>query len=366
MNLEDIIYQYTFKNGIEDVGICSTDDFLPLKTVLQENNARLKGFVEQDINKRINPGYILEDAKSIIVFALGYKKFFDFEADEELRGRISEGAIGEDYHITLKNKFLGLAERLKEFTEFEYKIFVDTGPLVDREVAKRAGIGYYGKSGAIISKKAGSKIFLGYMVTTLSLPCSDIKLNTDICKACSRCIQYCPSKALSSKYEFKYESCISYLTQVKGLISMEKMRLMGLQIYGCDICQNVCPRNKNVKELKVKNIDDCMPKLKDLILMTNREFDDKYKKTAMGWRGKKIIQRNAVIALGNTKRKSALEVLKYCLNDDRELIRHTAVRSIFNLGFDEGLNMLYEHLILEPNNEIREEIKYLLYECCKT
>ena len=360
MKLEEIIYRYAEENGIKDVGICNANDFLLLKDTLEKNNERLKGFVEQDINKRISPSSVLTTAKSIIVFAIGYKKKFNFKIDNNFRGKISEGAIGEDYHITLKNKFIGLADKLLEVTSFEYKIYVDTGPLVDREVSKRAGIGFYGKNGALISKVSGSKIFLGYMVTDLDLCGSNVLEDLDICNGCMLCINNCPAKVIGSIGNFKYEKCISYLTQAKGLIALENMKIMELQIYGCDVCQNVCPKNKNIDEHEITEIEVCMPKLQDLISMTNRDFDDKYKKTAMGWRGKKIIQRNAVVALGNTKSKDALEILKVCLRDERELIRHTAVRSIYNLGFNEGFKMLEEHLNFEHLEEIAVEIKQML------
>ncbi len=326
MDIEKIIYTYAKKNGIGAAGICSGEDYSCMRSCLEKNNPSLKGFVEQDIEKRIYPSLTLPGIKSIIVFALSYGKRFDFAMDDRLRGNLSHGAIGEDYHITLKRIFEGLAEELHKIHSFRYKIFVDTGPLIDREVAKRAGIGPIGKNGSVISPICGSMLFIGYMMTDLDLPFS-APAEENACASCRICIDSCPSGALSEA-GFQAEKCISCLTQLNRPLNTEEMARMGKQIYGCDICQLSCPKNKNMNRTPVTDINAAKPDLENLLYLSNKAFKQTLGQTAAGWRGKKILQRNALIALGNSGEKRAEAILTLFTEDDRSLISDTAKKAL--------------------------------------
>ena len=326
MDTEKIIYTYAENNGIGAAGICSGEDFSDMRPILEKNNGKLKGFVEQDVEKRMCPSLTLPGIKSIIVFALPYRKKLDFAMDDRLRGNLSHGAVGEDYHITLKRILEGLAEELQKFLSFRYKIFVDTGPLVDREVAKRAGIGSIGKNGSVISPKCGSMFFIGYMMTDLDLPFS-LPSAENPCTSCHICIDCCPSGALSEE-GFHAEKCISCLTQLNRSLTMEEMKVMGKQIYGCDICQLCCPKNKGNSRESVTDINAAKPDLEELLSLSNKAFKETYGKTAAGWRGKKILQRNALIALGNSGDKRAEAILSAFLTDERDIIQDTAYKAL--------------------------------------
>ncbi|MEY8319618.1 tRNA epoxyqueuosine(34) reductase QueG [Lachnospiraceae bacterium 46-61] len=327
MTLEQEIYTFAEKRNLE-AGITSAEPFWEQEKILLQENGKLKGFTEQNIQKRIIPTMTMKNAKSIIVFAMGYgyrKKIK--ESNDLLTGECSIAAVGEDYHVILKKYFEDLEQFLKrKVRNFECKYFVDTGPLVDRAVAVRAGLGWIGKNGSVHTVKFGSLAFLGYMMTNISLKQKEMVLGD--CEGCKKCILCCPTGALSENM-FHIEKCISYLTQTKTVLSSEVMRVMGKQIYGCDICQIVCPKNQKILHSFDEKETDIL--LEELLHCSNKAFDEKFAKTAAGWRGKKILQRNAIIALGNSKTKKALPILKQALHDERELIQQTALRAIYNL-----------------------------------
>ncbi|WP_250278592.1 tRNA epoxyqueuosine(34) reductase QueG [[Clostridium] colinum] len=323
MTLEEKIYSFEEENTI--IGISDATPFYSIKPILEKSDIP---FVEKDIEKRINPMLIRSDAKSIIALGLSYNKTFVGDIDNKIRGKISIGAMGLDYHILVKEKL----ENIKNSLKIEGDIFVDTGPLVDREVAKRCGLGIAGKSGNIINKKLGSIFFIGYMVTNVQLKPTINTYTDDLCKNCDKCIKACPSGAILEN-GFNYKVCISYLTQKKELESEEEKKLINRQIYGCDICQKVCPYNKEVYKEEICDVDTFYPNIKEILNMTNKQFESTYKKTACGWRGKKILQRNAIIALANYKySEKAIEILEKMKNDTREDIKNYALWAIDKLN----------------------------------
>lgn len=327
MTLEQEIYTFAEKRNLE-AGITSAEPFWEQEKILLQENGKLKGFTEQNIQKRIIPTMTMENAKSIIVFAMayGYRKKIK-QNNNLLTGECSVAAVGEDYHVILKRHFEDLKQFLKQKVKnFECQYFVDTGPLVDRAVAVRAGTGWIGKNGSVHTAKFGSLAFLGYMMTNLSLNQKEMVLED--CGSCKKCILCCPTGALSEN-TFHVEKCISYLTQTKTVLSSEVMRTMGKQIYGCDICQIVCPKNQKALHSFDEKETDIL--LEELLYCSNKAFTEKFAKTAAGWRGKKILQRNAIIALGNSKTKKALPILEQALHDERVLIQQTALKAIYNL-----------------------------------
>ncbi|MGL4790455.1 MAG: tRNA epoxyqueuosine(34) reductase QueG [Anaerotignaceae bacterium] len=304
------------KEGFCQWGICSGEAFLNLEETFKAKEELLKGFVEKDIQKRIYPSLTMENCKSILVFALNYNKKISVELDKEIRGKISVAAVGEDYHVTMNRSLTNISQGLKGKFGGEYLCFSDTGPLCDREIAKRAGIGYYGKNSSIITKNGGM-VFLGYILTDQIFNYS--QETKDGCGDCKRCISACPTGAINEN-GFEIKKCISYLTQYKGALTKEEMELIRGNLYGCDICQNVCPKNIDTVGI-LTDIDQLMPKVNEILSMTNKEFNLKYKKTAMGWRGLGVIKRNALIIMGETN-KNLLEIYK---TSENMLLKETAL-----------------------------------------
>lgn len=277
-------------------------------------------FVNYSYSERTNPSYTMPDAKSLIAVGFPYNKLYKRQSDDKLRGVFSSGAIGEDYHIIVKNKLEIICNEL--LTGYNSMIFTDTGPLIDRLVALRCGLGYVGKHHGIINDKIGSMFFIGYAITNMPYELWNAEKSycNENCGNCNRCIKACPTGAISDNGAFDYKKCISYITQKKGVLTDSESRSIGLQIYGCDVCQRVCIKNHFVKA----ESNYAYPDLSEFLDISNKDFNEIYKNTAAGWRGKKILQRNAVIALGNLKDKRALPILKRFLNDNREEISKTA------------------------------------------
>lgn len=313
MDLKDSIINFAYSNNIDKIGFCDATPFYNVEAFILKRAKKnyLSGFEPKDINKIIYPSLTMPNVKSIIVIAEAYNKRFEFKNDNKLRANISLSAIGTDYHTIVRNKLKNLADYIKTIVpNFEFQIFVDTGALLDREVAKRANIGWQGKNNFIINDEFGSWIFIGYMLTNIYIPVVQETIDNK-CGNCTKCIDACPTGALKPNYEFNSKICISYLTQKKEDLSDKEIRDIKFQLYGCDICQKVCPYNKSVpfKEI-IYDIDEAKADIEELLFMSNREFKNKYGKTAAGWRGKKVLQRNAIIVLQNINTKEAKSLMK--------------------------------------------------------
>lgn len=313
------------------IDICRFTDSTPLLNIKdylifrQENN-RMTEFEERNLNLRIDPKLTLPTCKSIIVLGISYNVDYSERPDYNLKGKLSKSSWGIDYHRVLKKKIELLIEEIKKIVDFQYKYFVDTGPLVDRELAVKAGIGYYGKNNLVINDDYGSFIFLGYILTDLDLDFNDKVDNK--CGDCNLCLKACPTGAIESPYRINPKKCISYLTQTKNNIPEELRGKMGIKLYGCDTCQLVCPKNKNVKKSTHEEFVPTMTKgymnLEELLHISNRQFKEKYGHMAGSWRGKNILKRNALIALGNMKREDNLNLILPFLKDENPMIRQYA------------------------------------------
>lgn len=319
------------------IDICGFTDGLPLYNLkdyllYREEKSIKTEFEENDIDKRIYPRITMPNCKSIIVLGISYNVDYDEKPEYPLRGKLSKSSWGIDYHVVLKQKIELLIEEIKKQVHFEYKYFVDTGPLLDREMARKAGIGYYGKNCSIINEEYGSFIFLGYILTDLDLEFSEEVSNK--CGDCDLCLRACPTGALEGQGKFNPKKCISYLTQTKDNIPNSLREKMGIKIYGCDTCQLVCPKNNGVKK---SSHEEFIPEahgyinIEELLSMSNREFKKKYGSMAGSWRGKTILKRNAIIALGNMKKIENIHLLIPELRDSNPIIREYAEWAIVNI-----------------------------------
>ena len=291
MNKIEIIELFN-KNNIDTVGIAPIGPYEELRKVLEDkvNKNLITGMEEPDIEKRINPKLIMEDASSIIVCAIPYY------VGEKYESNISMYCHGLDYHLVIKEKLNKICEEIKSKDEnFEYKIFTDNGPLVDRYLAYLAGLGYYGINNNLITDKYGSYVFIGYIVNNYNLE-PDEKLNKN-CMKCNKCVKYCPGNALRGNYQMDPKKCVSYITQKKEELTDEEKEKMrkNKSIFGCDVCQNVCPHNQDVA---ISNIEEFTTNLitnlseEEINSISNKEFKRRYNDRAFSWRGRNIIKRN--------------------------------------------------------------------------
>ncbi|WP_297137253.1 tRNA epoxyqueuosine(34) reductase QueG [Terrisporobacter sp.] len=291
MDKEKII-KFFKDRGIDTVGVAGVGPYYDLKEVLQDkvNKGLITGMEEPDLEKRTNPKLIMENAESIIVCA------FPYYLGNEYESNIYKYCYGRDYHLVVKEILTEICEEIKnQESYFEYKIFTDNGPLVDRYLAYLSGIGYYGINNNIITDKYGSYVFIGYIVNNLSLEYD--KPNNKTCMNCNKCVKYCPGNALEGNYKMDPKKCLSYLTQKKEDLSEDEMKKIkdNKMIFGCDICQDVCPHNKNIESTKIEQFkNNIITKLdeEEINSISNKEFKRRYGDRAFSWRGRKIIKRN--------------------------------------------------------------------------
>ncbi|PYI50688.1 tRNA epoxyqueuosine(34) reductase QueG [Paenibacillus flagellatus] len=351
--------------GIDKIGFASAEPFAELKQMLLRHRERghESGFEEPDLDKRTDPSLSLERPQSLISIAIAYPSKLQNPPKSEpgaYRGIISRSSWGDDYHAVLRKRLASLESFIRErVPDARIESMVDTGALVDRAVAERAGIGWSGKNCAVITPEWGSWVYLGELVTNIPFP-PDTPIQEQ-CGDCTICIDACPTGALVGPGQLHSSRCVSFVTQTKGFVSDELMRKIGNRLYGCDTCQVVCPVNKGKNWTHQPELqpdpEKVKPLLKPLLSMSNREFRETYGHMAASWRGKKPIQRNAIIALGNFRDESAVPELKEALlRDERPEIRGTAAWALGRIGGSEAAAALAEAKRTEAHPEVAERI----------
>ncbi|MCL1842361.1 MAG: DUF1730 domain-containing protein [Defluviitaleaceae bacterium] len=300
----EILEKFATKHNII-AGVCHA---APLQRARLPNPLSVVPFVSNDEKKRTEPEAHLRGVKSIIVIGAGYAQSGSEQSPAS--AHLSSLGINDDYHVRLRGLLKELAEELKPCGDFKYKILADSPTLDERALAHRAGLGFFGRNGLIISQKFGSRFNIGCLLTTLPLPEEfsekNFRINhfesanqpaakvpkTSCPPDCNLCISACPTGALQrDKNGLNAARCISYLTQ-KNEISPQEEKLIGQQLYGCDICQNVCPFNAPAPQAMYVNPEEWLE-------MSDNDFERKYGHTAMMWRGTEILRRNARIVRKN-------------------------------------------------------------------
>ena len=311
MNIKEEIINLAKDIGISKIGFTTADDFDYLEKSLLSavDEGRNSGFEHKNIEERIKPKLSLASAKTIISIAVAYPHKLKQQPQKTAykRGKFTPNSWGLDYHYVLQDKLDRLAKGIEELTaDFEYKGMVDTGALVDTAVAQRAGIGFIGKNGLVISKEFGSYMFLGELITNL-----DIEPDQPVdygCGDCNRCVTACPTSCLIGDGSMNAKRCLSFQTQDKGVMDLEFRKKIKTVIYGCDICQICCPYNKGLDNPLATEINPDLshPELLPFLELSNGQFKEKFGHVAGSWRGKNILQRNAIIALANANDRSAI------------------------------------------------------------
>lgn len=369
MNLEQFqkeLVAYASEIGIDKIGFASAEPFFNLKHQLirQQQLQYQSGFEEQDVEKRTHPELLLEEAVTIIAIAIAYpSKMNDAPQGTKgaRRGIFSRSSWGKDYHAALRERLTLLEAFIAaHYPDARMRSMVDTGELSDRAVAERAGIGWSAKNTNIITPEFGSYVYLGEMITNIPFTLNEPM--EDQCGDCRLCIDTCPTGAIVEGGQLNAQRCISFLTQTKGFLPDEFRSKIGNRLYGCDTCQTVCPKNKRkANQIHAEFEPDpeiAKPLLEPLLKISNREFKEKFGYVSGSWRGKKPIQRNAILALAHFKEVSAVPALIDLLElDERPVIRGTAAWAIGKIGTAEGLHALKKAEEQEKNSEVLEEIQ---------
>lgn len=362
MNIKEEIINLAKEIGISKIGFTTADDFDYLEKSLRlaVDEGRNSGFEHKNIEERIKPKLSLASAKTIISIAVAYPHKLKQQPQKTAykRGKFTPNSWGLDYHYVLQDKLDRLAKGIEELTaDFEYKGMVDTGALVDTAVAQRAGIGFIGKNGLVISKEFGSYMFLGELITNL-----DIEPDQPVdygCGDCNRCVTACPTSCLIGDGSMNAKRCLSFQTQDKGVMDLEFRKKIKTVIYGCDICQICCPYNKGLDNPLATEIDPNLshPELLPFLELSNGQFKEKFGHVAGSWRGKNILQRNAIIALTNANDRSAIPKMLEIIDKGQNPIHvATAIWALCQLVREVHPEMIELVMgIKNPTPQIQEE-----------
>jgi epoxyqueuosine reductase len=287
-------------------------------------------WMARDPERRADPQRVLENARTLITCTFNYYTAYP-QTDDPTHGRISRYAWGDDYHDVMLPRLKQLAEFLHaQNPSAESLCYVDTGPVMEKPWAARAGLGWQGKHTNLIDPKRGSWFFIGEIITTLNFPPQpSLEGRGGSCGTCTRCIDVCPTRAITAPYQVDARLCISYLTiEHKGSIPVALRPLMGNHIYGCDLCQDVCPWNRfatatpePVFQPRQGNLN---PELIPLLYMTDDEFRTRFKNSPIKRIKRARFLRNVAVALGNSKDPAAIPALQHAMNDPEPLIREHA------------------------------------------
>ncbi|MBV8780614.1 MAG: tRNA epoxyqueuosine(34) reductase QueG [Phycisphaerae bacterium] len=264
---------------------------------MAEGNAGTMQWLTKRTEERCDPRVYFPGTRSIICVAMNYHVTLQERSDSEGSGRIARYALGDDYHEVIKGKMHRLADWLQKAAPgTRTRCGVDTAPIMERELAARAGIGWIGKNTCVIHPRVGSWILLGEVLTTLDLP-SDEPI-ADHCGSCSRCIDACPTGAIEKAYHLDARKCISYLTiEHRGELDERKQASIGDWLFGCDICQDVCPFNRRAPEANEPAFQprfaDGTVDLMETLSWRPNEFNPRLSGSAMKRVKLPILQRNA-------------------------------------------------------------------------
>ncbi len=324
----------------------------------------------RDPERRADPRLFWPECHSLITVGMNHFQPAPVELLEvPSRGRIALYAWGLDYHDLLLERLLLLGEAAGRIAgeEIAYKAYVDTGALLERSIAADAGAGFIGKHTLLINRRLGSRFFLGELLLAVELPADGPEGITFGCGDCSRCADACPTGALDTEWSVDARKCISYLTiEHRGPIPREFRRRLENRIFGCDICQNVCPYNARMLDttsephLLISSPDRYAPKLLDLIALDSKSFKARFRGTAIMRTKRKGLLRNVAVALGNWGSGEAVTPLAAALEDSEELIRGHAAWALGEIGTGGTKKTLRNAYSKEKDPWVLEEIKSAL------
>lgn len=325
--------------GFDAVGIARlesldrSDEAARLTRWLGEGHHGTMGYMARGTDRRLDPSRILPGAKTILCVAINYGD--TGRGVEPGRGQIARYARGRDYHKVFERRLRELEQRLQEaFPGTATRRYVDTGPVMEKLWAERAGLGWRGKHTNLVSREWGSWLLLGEVLLDLELE-PDAK-GEDFCGTCTKCLDACPTAAFPAPYQIDANRCLSYLTiEHRGSIPVEFRESLGDRVFGCDDCLLACPWNRFAQEAREADFKPrpelIAPLLTDLVMMDDAEFLRRFAGTAVMRAKREGLARNACVALGNVGGPGALEALERALEDHSEIVREHAAWALSKL-----------------------------------
>ena len=325
--------------GFDLCGIAPADDSLELahfpRWIESGQAGEMKYLAARDETgnlKRASLRYTAPWARSVVVCAINYNTSqpYSTEFHDSTRGWISRYSWGGgDYHDSVLRRLRQVESAMRDASDatLTTRCYVDTGPLVERVYAKYAGIGWIGKNTCILNQEKGSWMFLGVILTSLELTAS--LPAPDRCGSCTRCLDACPTRAFTGPYHLDATKCISYLTiEKRGSIPEDLREGMGRHVFGCDICQDVCPWNRKAPATASAEFQPrselVNPALDWLAEMNAEDFRANFRNTALSRAKRSGLRRNAIIAMGNSGNSEFLSLLEKLAHDDDPVVAESA------------------------------------------
>ncbi len=322
--------------------------------------------------RRRDLNVILPGVRSLIIVGLDYHtlRLPDEILSDPARGRIAAYAWGRDYHDVMLPRLEELARWLRGETggEVRCRAYVDTGALLERDHAQQAGLGFIGKNTMLIHPRRGSDFFLGELLTDLEFDAYDLPHRETMCGTCARCLAACPTDAFPQPYVLDAQRCISYLTiEHPGWIDRTLRPLMGNWVFGCDVCQIVCPWQRFAIQTQETsffpaNPDRAAPKLTSLLALDDAGFDALFRGTPLQRLGRARLVRNACIAAGNSRHPELISHLQPLLSDPASLVRGHAAWGLARLTGSQAAGVLRAALRAEPDPEAQRDLEASLAE----
>ena len=327
----------------------------------------LAWYTEERVRRMNRPKTLLDGARSVISLAMSYKTTEPPTASDVPRGRVARYAWGRDYHSLIKARIRRFVRELPDAVgePVRARHFVDDGPMNDRAAAERAGVGWFGKNTNILTPTLGSWAFLAEVITNLDLR-ADAPLKKT-CGECARCIPACPTGAIVAPYVIDNRRCISFLTiELRGAIPRDMRPLVGDWVFGCDLCQDVCPVNRKAavsREAEFgKRHDFDAPALIPLLSLDEDGFRRRFEGSPIRRAKLSGLQRNACVALGNIGDRAATPALSAALRSDDAIVRAHAAWALGRIGGETAKTALKSALANERDAAARDEITAALSE----
>lgn len=385
MALEEIIKAQAIRLGFDLVGITTPDPPAHIHTFTKWLDAGMHGEMDylasdRSRRRRSDPSLILPECRSILVLGLRYPAPVPMESDPTPRilGKVAAYAWNRDYHDVIPDRL----KTLIAFVETEigqevpHRLYTDTGPILERDYAQAAGLGWIGKNTCLINPEIGSHFFLAEILLGIDLT-PDPPFSFDRCGSCTRCIEACPTQCILADRIIDARACISYLTiELKNQIPPQLRPSLGDWVFGCDVCQQVCPWNERFATsesdpafmpkrpaLETRAGESQHPDLIEGLSLSPQEFNRRFKGSPIKRAKRRGYLRNVAVALGNRRDPQAIPALERALKHDPEaLVRGHAAWALGHIGTDLARKALRDSLDGETDQWVREEIARALKE----
>jgi epoxyqueuosine reductase len=327
---------------------------------LSAGNAAGMHYIARGLAKRLDPRLLLPHARTVVTVGYRYPPPGSSPADwqAQLRGRIAAYALGDDYHLIVGQKLRALEGEVCALRRgVVARTYIDTGPVLEREWAASGGVGWFGKNTNILNTEKGSWFFLGEVLTNLEL--EPDAPQPQRCGTCTRCLDLCPTQALAPGYRLDARRCISYFTiEHRGAIPTDLRSKLGNWVFGCDVCQQVCPWNERfARRHRVPDAHELLPYLPELLPLSEDEFRVHFRNSAVRRAGRVGLARNVAVALGNTRDLAAVTALVAALrHDPAPLVRAHAAWALGRVGGAPARHALDSARWREADDDVRREI----------